>query len=370
MVRKFTAVLIFSCLVASFTGCGEDKPLKIGFVGGLSGRVADLGISARNGVMLALERKNASGGVRGRRLELIVRDDKQSVESARNAVIDLLDQEVEVIIGPTTSSMAMAVVPLMEKSSVCLLSPTATTTDLLGKDDTFLRVLSSARDYAIKSALFQYRNQGRRRAVAVYDTGNRSYTESWLKNFQSEFEELGGRILKIASFKSGHGVAFYALVKDLLDYDPDFFVVVTNAVDAALICQQVRKIDENVAIAMAEWASTERFIELGGAASDGVWVPQFINRNDTSKRYRDFVQSYKERFGQAPGFAGLMGYDAATVAIEALENQKRGEQIKDVILRLKKFQGIQQEIIIDRYGDADRQTYITRVLNGKYNTIE
>jgi branched-chain amino acid transport system substrate-binding protein len=58
-------------------GCAPPEPLKIGYLGGLSGRVADLGEAGRSGALLAVEEINGLGGVNGRKVELIVQDAQQ-----------------------------------------------------------------------------------------------------------------------------------------------------------------------------------------------------------------------------------------------------------------------------------------------------
>ena len=121
---------------------------------------------------------------------------------------------------------------------------------------------------------------------------------------------------------------------------------------------------------MAEWASTERFIELAGTAAEGVLVSQFLDRNDTSQRYRDFQSAYQARFKQAPGFAGMAGYDAALVALDAYTNRAKGDSVKSTIIARKSFQGVQQLLNIDRFGDADRRTFVTSIRSNKYITVE
>ena len=85
---------IFSCFFAilSITACAPESPVLLGYVGGLSGRVADLGISGRNGAILAVENINSTGGVNGRKIKLVVKDDKQEGKKAEKAVKDLIDQ--------------------------------------------------------------------------------------------------------------------------------------------------------------------------------------------------------------------------------------------------------------------------------------
>ena len=369
-LNKWIICLMIIGLALGFTSCGREEPIRIGFIAGLSGRVADLGVAGRNGVILAIDQKNALGGIKGRNLELIVRDDQQNPDTAQKMVKELLDLKVDLIIGPMTSSMAMATVSLVNDSKIYMVSPTATTTALSDKDDHFLRVISSTKTYAVKSALYQFDNLGRRKAVVIYDSRNKSYTQDWLNHFKTTFENLGGSIVKSTSFHSGSDVSFYGPVKELLESDPDLFLIITNAVDAALICQQVRKLDQKLPIAMSEWASTERFIELGGTAAEGVYVSQFLDRNDASAPYQNFRDTFHERFGQEPGFAGLAGYDTGLVVIDALSRQKKGETLKEAIIQKKSFQGLQQVMTINRFGDADRTTFITKIKNGQYVTLE
>ena len=61
--------------IAVLLGCNPPEPIRLGFVGGASGRVADLGIAGRDAVLLAVEQRNREGGVAGRQIQLLIRDD-------------------------------------------------------------------------------------------------------------------------------------------------------------------------------------------------------------------------------------------------------------------------------------------------------
>jgi branched-chain amino acid transport system substrate-binding protein len=366
--------LLFSLVAIGFiplllNGC-EREPIRIGFVGGISGRVADLGVGGRNGVLLAVEERNAHGGINGRQVELIIRDDEQNPETAGKVARDLVERKVEAIIGPMTSSMAQAIVPIVNKARMVTVSPTVTTAELSGLDDYFLRVLPDTQTYAPKSAHFHFGKLGLRRAALIYDSGNRSYTESWMTSFRNAFERLGGSIVAVNSFKSGGSVAFSPIVRDLLRNKPDLVVLVCSAVDAALLCQQVRKLAPRVAISVSEWSSTERFIELGGAAVEGVYIAQFVDYGNTTPRYRNFLAAYRKRFGQESGFSGIAGYDAANLVMDALAGRKKGIPLKDAILATGGFQGVQRKIVLNRFGDTKSTTYITVVKGGRFLTLE
>ena len=362
--------LVVACVTVLTVSCNKSEPIRLGFVAGLTGRVADLGVAGRNGAQLAVEQFNAAGGINGQPIELVVKDDEQNPETAKRAIGELIAQKIEVIVGPMTSSMAMAIMPQINASKSILLSPTVTTTDLGGKDDNFLRVIAMTTSYASKSAKYQFERRGVRTVSAIYDSNNKSYTESWLNAFSETFSKLGGKVVLTKSFQSGKDTVFLPLVQELLAAKADSVLIISNAVDSALICQQLRKLSPTQRITLSEWASTERFTELAGTAAEKVVVSQFLDRNDTSPRYRDFVAAYRARFNQEPGFAGMAGYDAAQVAFKAYQLRKKGESIKSVIINSKNFQGVQQPLTIDRFGDADRYTFVTEIRGNQYVTVE
>ncbi|MDP3451190.1 MAG: ABC transporter substrate-binding protein, partial [Anaerolineaceae bacterium] len=80
----------------------EKPPIRIGLAAQLTGKQADLGIQLRNGVQLAVDEINASGGINGRNLELSVEDDLGTPQGAKDAQNKLIDKGVVAIIGHFT----------------------------------------------------------------------------------------------------------------------------------------------------------------------------------------------------------------------------------------------------------------------------
>ena len=361
---QFVAALL--AIGGALAGCVPPEPLRLGFLGGLSGRVADLGIAGRNGAMLAVEIRNSSGGVNGRVVELLVEDDKQDPDLARKAVGRLLERKVEAIIGPMTSAMAVATVPLVNEAELVMLSPTVTTTTLTGIDDHFLRVIASTAEYARISSADHFERLGLRRVAVAYDLRNRAYTEGWLADYRHAFESAGGTLNITVPFSSSEETSFADLAGRLLSAKPELVLILANSVDAALLAQQIRKRDGVVRIGTSEWAATERLIELGGKAVEGVMIAQFVDRDSTQPAYVAFRRRYVERFGQEPGFGGLTAFDAANVVLDALVARQPGQTLKQVILVRGVFSGAQSEIRFDATGDAARETYLTTIRDGSF----
>jgi len=361
-------IMFFAVFTIIFVGCKPKETVKIGFIGCLSGRNADLGTAGLNGVTLAVEKANLAGGINGSPIEVIAKDDEENPETAVRQVESLIKRGVKIIIGPMTSSMTVAVLPTINHSGTILLSPTVTSSDFTGKDDNLLRICGNVADYATKSANYQYEQLGRRKVAVFYDTGNSSYTEKWLESFKTVFEGNGGRIVATFGFVSGKDKVFLSNARKALTSGADLVLVIANTIDASSIVQQLRKLKPEITIALSEWASTERFIELAGSHAEGIYVSQFSKLNDTSPQYLSFVDKYKKRFALTPLFPSISGYDAANVAIKALTD--KGTTAKESIISARKFQGLQEIIEIDRYGDSNRLTYLSVIHDSKYQPLE
>ena len=357
---------LFAALLVLATGCDAPKPIEVGFIGGLSGRVADLGVAGLDGVRLAIEEQNRKGGIAGHPIQLTAEDDRQDAEAARTGFDALAGRPVEAIIGPMTSAMAVTLAPIATERRIALLSPTVTTRDLAGQDDYFLRVIADTRQYAEASAKSHWQQRNIKSFVILADQLNRSYTESWAQDFRAAYEALGGKVLQTLPFRSGQVGDFAALARQAMASHAEAVLILANAADAAQLCQQLRLIDQHVPLVTSEWAATERFVELAGPAAEGVFTSQFVDRESEQEPYVAFRRLFIERFQQEPGFAGIAGYDAAIVLITAFRQRKGGESVRDAVLRIGDFQGLQGPIHIDRFGDSWRPTYITMIRNGKY----
>lgn len=361
----FSSLVLMAGLLG-LAACAPPEPLRLGFVGGLSGRVADLGVDGRNGAMLAVEMRNQAGGVKGKQVELLVEDDQQDPDVARKVVSKLIGRKVAAIIGPMTSAMAIATVPLVNGAQVAMISPTVTTNELTGLDDYFFRVLSSTKSYARKSADYHFHNAGLRRVMTIHDLRNKSYTESWLADYLDVFKAAGGHAVGSLSFSSSDETHFADLARNLLNVKPDGILIVANSVDTAMLCQQIRKMNASIPIAASEWAATERLIELGGRAVEGIVIAQIFDRQSTQSAFVEFRRHYLSRYGKEPGFAGLTAFDAANVAMDGLESQVSGQSLKQTLMARKTFGGIQTPVVFDAFGDTVRATYLTTIREAKF----
>ena len=276
------------------------EPIRIGFIGGLTSANSDNGQAGLNALTLAVEQFNRAGGVNGRLVELVSRDDAQNAETAARAARDLVEAKVEAVIGPFTSSMAAAIVPITGEAGIFQVSPTITAMDFHGKDDNLFRINRTTRDYAEDYASVLM-SQGLRRTAVAYDTRNLNFTASWLKEFRAAEQAAGQSLAAEIAYESGDSTDFGQVISQMLASKPDNLVFISGALDVARLAQQARKQAPKLPIAAAEWAATEQLVELGGEVVEGLLIVQNYDRDDQSERYRDFADAFYKRFQRQPG---------------------------------------------------------------------
>lgn len=358
------------CLFACgwLAACQPSGPIRIGFIGGLSDRNADNGQAGLNGVTLAVEQFNREGGVRGRMVALEVRDDAQNADTAARAAQELAAARVAAVIGPFTSGMAKAVLPVTGAAGIFEISPTITSMDFFGKDDHLYRINRTTRDNARDYARVLLQRSQRRVAVA-YDTRNRNFSESWLGEFRQAMAEAGQGLAAEVPFASSGEADFAAVVRQQLAGRPDGLLFIAGGLDVARLAQQARRQAPRLPIAASEWAATEQLIELGGDVVEGLLVVQNFDRDDESALYKAFSEAYFSRFQRKPGYSAVSAYDAATVLLGALRNQRDDETLQAAVARSGPYRGLQQTIAFDANGDTQRRVFFTEVRDGRYVRI-
>jgi branched-chain amino acid transport system substrate-binding protein len=369
-LRKRPVAILTTCALLLVISCTEEPPLVIGFVGGLTGRVADLGVAGRDGVILAVEEKNQSGGIAGRKVKLVVKDDQQKEESAGQAIRELTDEPVLAIIGPMTSSIAIVIQPLINADQVVTISPTAKTDQLSGEDDFFLRVTTPLSKNAEKIAAYAVNDLNLINFAVVYDLSNRAFTETWLHYFKQALQEKGGHIVIEEAFSSQPDVHFLPIAERLLKTEPDGVLLLSNAIDTALLAQQIRKLESNVAIFSSEWAFTTDLLSFGGRAVNGMTSFQSFNTGNQEVFYLSFKDRFTKRFGYAPSFATVLAYDAVSYLFAGLEKNPLRDGLKETLLSLGPFPGLQSTFTLDAYGDVDRKLFMTVVEDGRFKVVQ
>lgn len=342
----------------------------LGYLGVTSGRFSDLGVSSRNGAEIAVAQFNRDGGVHGRRVELASFDSALDTETALAAMRELAATEAIAVVGPSTSDVALAVLPVANENEIALVSPTASTTALTGIDDFFLRVNPPDYAEAREMARYCFEINDLDRVVVAYDLVNASFSE----RLADAFEEYAGEIAPAAlvgrvDLDSSNPVDYAAIASRIAAADPQAVFLVAGAFDTAMVAQRLRLTSADPDLLLSGWAFTDEVIQQGGRAVEGAILNHYHDIRSSQPRYVAFRDEYVDRFGSEPDAFATLGYNAVVVALIAARERERDESIRDAIARISEFEGAQGTLTMDRYGDCELERFFIQIVDGRFERI-
>ncbi|MBZ9634324.1 ABC transporter substrate-binding protein [Clostridium sp. FP1] len=358
---------IFINSVLYLSGCSKNtKPIKIGVLGTMSGINSDLSVSGRRGVELAVDEFNKAGGLRGSKLELLVKDDKNDPILALKVQKEFITENIPVVIGPYTSGMIVNSMSYLKDKNILLLSPTVSADPLTGIDDNFIRFIATTNEQATVLAAMANKNNDKKFAV-LYDLENKIFTDALYNNFKNILESNKGEIIFTKTFNSNLNVNCSSLAKDVLESKIDALFIISNSKDNAKITQQLRKLDSKVHIYSPLWSNTADLIRNGGNAIEGMFIVGAMDFNDKSPKFVKFRDSYLDRYGENPTFSSMYSYEAVSALLVAMKMSPNltATTIKNNLIKIKTFKGLQGNYSIDKFGDNTRKYRIFEIENGQ-----
>jgi branched-chain amino acid transport system substrate-binding protein len=360
---KCFIVICLVFLTLLLPACSHES-LKIGLMVDLTGRASEIGRSGRNGVEIAAAEVNQNGGINGRKIELIVRDDKGLPEEAEKIDSELVGEGILLGIGHFASGTGKAGLKVFSGAGKLMVSPTMSTESLTGLDDCFIRVIDSNKKQGsvLADAALQI---GRNSRVAImYEKNNSAYSLEVCDNFRQVFEKEGGKIVLEDSFESSPSMDFDRISDKISGSGADGALIVAGGLDLAVITQKIKLKNPGLDIYSGMWAMTGDLIKNGGKAVEGIYLPGVYDKFNQTPDFVSFRSQYTERYGEEPTFASIYGYETARMVFDALincGNKYDTETIKASIIGLQTCKGLQQDFHVDRSGDTDRGYFLFQV---------
>lgn len=367
--HAFPAALLLAVALA-LAACGQGDPIRIGFVGPLTGTFADLGVQGRNGAQLAIEDANDQGGIDGRPLEFLFRDDSMESEGPLAAGRELMDEGVDVIIGPMLSASALESRDLLREFEGVVVSPTVSSPTFRGLEDNFFRVMPTNTDRAQSLAEYAFTEMEALRVHVLGDQDNANYVNTFNVAFINRFVALGGEISATTNYSSHQRRDWDFLVQALRDDPPDALLASASARDVASLAQSLEAHSVSLPIVCPIWPFTHDILLAGGSAVNGVTFATSFSEQNDYPQYLEFKRRYEERFGFPPNFSAAFGYEAATVALTGLAST--GGSVQGLAQAMRgphSYPGIHGPFRLDEFGDVVRPTFIVTIRDGRFTTI-
>lgn len=370
--RSKMSLLLSILVMLVLTSCTRQQPITIGFVASLTGSASELGVNGRNGLMIAVEEINAGGGINGRSVEVVVKDDKNDPATGLAVDQELYEDGVSFVIGHMTSNMATMSIPFVNGKDMLMINPTMSATTLLNQDDHCISIVSANSDQAAVIKASMVRNSSGKRVAVIYESQNIAYTGTVKEGIAQEITPLGGQIIYEEAFLSGANTNYLEIAQRVLQTSPDSIVILASSFDAAMFCQQLYKQNNQIPVYLAAWSMNNDLLSQGGKSVEGISITSLIDSDSQSPSYLVFRQKFINKYGSEPTFASVYTYEAVMVLADAIKtaNSEDPETIKNTIINKGTYQGLQSDIVIDQYGDAKRMIFEYLVKDGQFKKAE
>lgn len=343
--RLIVVTLIYSLLCAA-TAALAAPPIKIGALFAVTGPAAFLGEPERNTAKMVVDEINARGGIKGRKLELISYDTAGDTTKAVQLATKLIkDDKVAAIIGPSTTGETMAVIPVVEKEQVPMISCSAGSkiTDPVKK-----WVFKTAQnDTLAVGRIYEYLQKQKQTKVAILTVSD-GFGSSGREQLKAQAAKYGITIVSDDTYGPKDTDMTAQLTKIRGSQAQAVICWGTNP-GPAVIAKNARQLGLKLPMFMSHGVSSKKFIELAGDAAEGIKLPSgkvivadLLPGSDNQKKsLMAFVKDYQNHYKAEGDHFGGHAWDAVMLIKDAVERgADSAVTIRDQIEKTRNFHGI------------------------------
>jgi branched-chain amino acid transport system substrate-binding protein len=351
---------------------GQDGDvIKIGEFASLTGKEATFGQMSHHGTELAVDEANASGGVLGKKLQLLTEDDQSKPGESKTIARKLISRDnVIALLGEVASSRSLEAAPVCQEAHVPQVSPSSTNPKVTEMGDYIFRICFTDPQQGKVLAQFALNTLKAERVAVLTDAGT-AYSVGLATYFKDAFTAGGGTIVAEEKYTGGDK-DFSAQLTAIKAANPEALFVPGYYTEVGLIARQARGLGLTVPLFGGDgWESSE-LVTIGGEAVEGDYFSTHFSLEDNKTNVTKFVQDFQTKYGTAPDAMGALGYDSALILIDAIKRagSTEGAKVRDALAATKNFTGITGDITIDEHRNANKPLVILQVKNGKFHLIQ
>lgn len=361
------SLLVSGCAPATSDEAAEEDVIKIGVFEPMTGANAAGGELEVEGIRLA---NRLYPEVLGKKVELVIVDNKSDKVEAANAAALLVEkEEVAAIIGSWGSSFSMAAGDVI-KDKVPTVGASCTNPLVTQGNDWYFRVCFIDPFQGKVMATYSYEKLGAKKAAVIQEVSN-DYAVGLAKFYIDAFTELTGdedAIVAVANYNTGDQ-DFNAQLTNIKSEDPDVIFAPGNFTESALIVTQAKQLGIEAPIIGADTYETPAFIDIGGEAVEGcVFSTFFTSETPITEESEVFLGEYRAEYDKEPAAVTALAYDAYILILDAIERAGTTEPqaLRDAIAATENFEGAAGVISLDENGDAVKDAIIKQVKNGEF----
>lgn len=367
------STLLLPAIVSHAADDSTGDELRIGLIFSLTGPAASYGIPEHDGVVHTINQINKRGGIRGKEIVYFTKDDQSNATQTATAARDMiLNNKVQVIIGPTIGTGALAMGPIAARNKVPFLAPVGTI-PVTAKDSgfydwVFRYSINDARLVAAEFDFYKKKNYSRLGLFFTHD----AYGEASGALIKKTANETPGVEIVVEASAAINATDVSVQASKLLSANPD--IIVTKAPSALLLAsllRQIRSTGSKVPVVVSNGLVNISFIKAAGADGEGVIAAGGVTWDKPTPLQAKFLEGYDKVPSIGEGVGGALF--ALEDAVRRIKGPITGVALREALEQacpIPTLWGPDDTCYSRNNHDGDLGVYILEIHNGKWTTME
>ncbi len=313
----------------------EQGPIKFGASLSLTGTYSALGQNQERGYELCVKHTNEKGGVLGRKIEMVLYDDKSEPATGVRLYERLITQDkVDAVLGPYSSAITEAVANVNEKYTMPMVAPMASTTSIFKKGRKFVFMVQSAAEVYLEGLLDMAARRGLKTVAIVNE--DTLFPKTTAQGTIELAKKKGLQVVFVEGYPKGN-TDFSAILTKVRAANPDVLGAATYFDDAVAITRQMKELNVNPKMyGVTVGGDLPTFYQLLGRNAEFIYGATQWEADLPYPGAKEFLEAYTKEFpGRDVSYHSAGGYAGCQVLVEAIRRAGSldGQKIREALLK-------------------------------------
>ncbi len=373
MNRLYARVFALAAALAMpLAAVAQNAPIKIAGLVELSGGGVTSGTNFNDGVKLAVKEINAAGGIMGRKIDYTANDTQSQPQVSKALAVKAVDDGAYVVMGPVFSGSILVSMAETKRAEI----PNFTGGEaaaITQQGNPYIFRTSFTQTTAMPKVARYLKDVMKAKTVAIVYTNN-DYGKGGRDVFVKAVEPHGLKVVADISTDPGQ-LDFSGAVLKVKQANADALFIYTNEEEAARALRELRKQGYDKPIVGETVLTSQKVIELAGDAANGAIAHVGLTADAPDPGIKAFAAKFQKEYNYKPDHNGLKGYTAmyvvkaVTEKVGKVDPKAFAKAMHGITLSAKQYPGILMDVSFDNNGDVDRESFMTKVVNGKQEVI-
>ena len=361
-------MLAVAALCTPLLSYAQTGPVKIYGLVELSGGGATSGTNFDEGAKLAVKEINAAGGILGRKIDYTSSDTQSQPQIAKALAQQAVDQDAYVVLGPVFSGSILVSMAETRRAEV----PNFTggeAASITQQGNPYIFRTSFTQSTAMPKVARYLKDGIKAKAVAVMWVNN-DFGKGGRDVMMKALDAQGIKVVADISTDPGQ-VDFSGPVLKAKQANADALFVYLNEDESARALRELRKQGYDKPIVGETTITGQKVIELAGEAANGAIAHVGLSADAPIPSVKSFDEKFQKEWKHKADHNGLKGYTAVyivkaiTEKVGKFDKKAFAAAMHGAKISAKDNPGVLMDVSFDQNGDLDRESFMTRVDNGK-----